>query len=209
MTTSTVEAEWVDSEHYLGPRMKRITFQCGKCNHQWVRTLKVEPRRNPPCPNRRCEETAEREELKREVENLRQILAEQRAPATVGANLRVRAVDETARIVMEDQKLTNLRDGLREGDTMAPKLPQRQQELADAMFSPKTTGVTPVIDMGGRRQSIPSARLRQVGLRAIGGAYTQNSVKPTAIIPKERPSAVVVKNERYNPGRPSAEGYKK
>jgi hypothetical protein len=209
LTTSTVEAEWVDSEHYLGPRMKRITFQCGKCNYQWVRTLKVEPKRDPPCPNRRCEETAEREELKREVENLRQILAEQRAPATVGANLRVKAIDETAKIVMEDQKLTNLRDGLREGDTMAPKLPQRQQELADAMFSPKTSGVTPVIDMGGRRQSIPSARLRQVGLRAIGGAYAQNSVKPTAIIPKDRPATVAVKNERYNPGRPSAEGYKK
>ena len=88
---------------------------------------------------------------------------------------------------------------------MAPKLPQRQQELADAMFSPKTTGVTPVIDMGGRRQSIPSARLRQVGLRAIGGAYAHNSVKPIAIIPKDRPGTLTIKNDRYNPGRPSAE----
>jgi predicted nucleic acid-binding Zn-ribbon protein len=190
--------------------MKRITFQCSKCGHVWVRTLKAEPKRDPPCPNRRCEEVAERDQLKREVENLRRMLEEQRAPATIGQNIRVKAVDETARIVMEDQHLADLRDNVREGETMAPKLPQAQQQLADAMFSPRKDAVMPVIASDGRRgMSIPAARLRAVGMRAIGGAYARNSVKPTAIIPKERPPAVTIKNERYNPGRPSAEGYKK
>ena len=210
MSTETVESEWVDSEQYLGPKMKRIVFQCTKCGHQWTRTLKAVPRRDPPCPNRRCEEVAETERLKRENENLRRMLEEQRAPATIGQNLRVKAVDETARIVMEDQKFTDLRDNIREGEAMAPKLPQAQQALADAMFSNKADAKVPVIDSGGRRGvTIPAARLRAVGMRAIGGAYARNAVKPTAIIPKERPPALAIKNERYNPGRPSAEGYKK
>ena len=175
MTTSTVEAEWVDSEHYLGPRMKRITFQCGKCNHQWVRTLKVEPKRDPPCPNRRCEETAEREELKREVENLRQILAEQRAPATVGANIRVKAIDETARIVMADGRYTDLRDNLREGDTMAPKLPPVLQRQADGFFN--GAGLASVVGAGpggaGRRMA---NRLTRMGQSALAGKYASTAV---------------------------------
>lgn len=209
MTTESIESEWVDSEQYLGPRMKRITFQCSRCGHTWVRTLKAEPKRDPPCPNRRCEEIVEREQLKRENENLRRMLEEQRAPATIGQNVRVRAVDETARIVMEDQKLTDLRDNIREGETMAPKLPQAQQALADSMFSAKPDAVMPVIDSAGRRgMTIPAQRLRAVGMRAIGGAYRNNSVKPTAIIPAARPGRIVVANPRHDPSRPTAEGYK-
>lgn len=206
MTTTSVESEWVDSEHYLGPRMKRITFECGKCGHRWVRTLKAEPRKDPPCPNRRCVEVSRLAELERENENLRCMLEEGRAPASIGQNLRVKAVDETARIVMEDQHLTDLRDNVRMGETMAPKLPQAQQALADSMFSSKPGAATPVISSDGRRgMTIPSARLRAVGMRAIGGAYARNSVKPTAIIPKDRPGTLTIKNDRYNPGRPSAE----
>jgi hypothetical protein len=149
-------------------------------------------------------------DLKRENENLRQMLEEGRAPATIGQNIRVKAVDETARIVMEDGHYTDLRDNIREGEAMAPKLPQAQQALADAMFSNKPDKVTPVISTDGRRgMTIPSAQLRAVGERAIRGAYARNSVKPTAIIPTSRPAPVAIKNDRYNPGRPSAEGYKK
>lgn len=209
MSTETFDSEWVDSDQYLGPRMKRITFQCTKCGHQWIRTLKAEPKRDPPCPNRRCVETSRLADLERENENLRRMLEEGCAPATIGQNIRVKAVDETARIVMEDGHYTDLRDNVREGETMAPKLPQAQQALADAMFSNKEAK-TPVISTDGRRgMSIPSARLRAVGMRAIGGAYANNSVKPTAIIPSVRPPMVAVKNDRYNPGRPSAEGFKK
>ncbi len=210
MTTTSVDSEWVDSDQYLGPRMKRITFECGKCGHRWIRTLKAEPKKDPPCPNRRCVETSQMTDLKRENENLRQMLEEGRAPATIGQNIRVKAVDETARIVMEDGHYTDLRDNIREGEAMAPKLPQAQQALADAMFSNKPDKVTPVISTDGRRgMTIPSARLRAVGERAIRGAYARNSVKPTAIIPTSRPAPVAIKNDRYNPGRPSAEGYKK
>src|SRR5208282_837398 len=196
MSTETVTSAGVDSDQYLGPRMKRITFQCGKCGHKWIRTLKAEPRKDPPCPNRRCVETSRLADLERENENLRRMLEEGRGPATIGQNIRVKAVDETARIVMEDQHLTDLRDNVRMGETMAPKLPQAQQALADAMFSNKADAKTPVIASDGRRGlSIPSARLRAVGMRAIGGAYANNSVKPTAIIPKDRPGTMTIKND--------------
>jgi hypothetical protein len=210
MTTTPVDSEWVDSDRFLGPKMKRITFECGKCGHRWVRTLKAEPKKDPPCPNRRCVETSQIADLKRENENLRQMLEEGRAPAMIGQNIRVKAVDETARIVMGDGHYTDLRDNIREGESMEPKLPQAQQALADAMFSNKADARTPVISADGRRgMTIPSARLRAVGERAIRGAYAHNSVKPTAIIPASRPAPVAIKNARYNPGRPSAEGYKK
>ena len=137
MTTTSVDSEWVDSDRFSGPKMKRITFECGKCGHRWVRTLKAEPKRDPPCPNRRCVETSQIADLKRENENLRQMLEEGRAPAMIGQNIRVKAVDETARIVMGDGHYTDLRDNIREGESMEPKLPQAQQALADAMFSNK------------------------------------------------------------------------
>jgi hypothetical protein len=207
MTTEVSASEWIDSESYLGPRMKRITFQCAKCGHTWIRTLKAEPKKDPPCPSKRCEEVAERAQLKRENENLRRMLQEQQGPATIGANLRVKAIDETANIVMKDHNMTDLRSDMREGDTMAPKLPQHQQALADAMLAkPKKGGVVPVISMdGAQRRTIPADRLQAIGNRAIRGMYAGNSVKPTAVIPKERPAPVRLTNERYDKSRPTAE----
>jgi hypothetical protein len=207
VTTETVQSEWVNPERYLGPRMKRITFQCDRCGHTWVRTLRVAPKRNPPCPSRRCEEVARLAELERENENLRRMLEEGRGPATIGASARVRAVDETARIVMEDNRLTDLRGSQREGDIVAPSLPQAQQQMADAMFAPrKTSGVVPVIDAGGGpRRAIPAARLQAIGQRAIAGAYRLASVKPTAVLPREKPPSLQLRNARYDPSRPTAE----
>ena len=48
--------------------------------------------------------------------------------------MRNKAVDTTANIVMEDYKLTDLKDNVRAGETMAPKLAPVLQEKADNMF---------------------------------------------------------------------------
>lgn len=57
----------------------------------------------------------------------------------VGGNVMVRAMDATAKAVMEDHGMTDLRSA-RQGESMAPKLPPAQQAQADAMFNPARRG---------------------------------------------------------------------
>lgn len=209
MTTSAVSAEWVDSDHFMGPRMKKITFECERCGHQWTRCYKAEPKVDPPCPSKACAKSAEVEDLRKQVENLTRMLEEGRGPPSVGANVRVRAIDETARIVMEDNHLTDLKDNIRMGESMAPKLPGPQQAQADGMFSAASRGRggVPVINAqpGQPRQTIPAARMNALGKRALTGAYRGNSVAPTAVLPKERPGVVRIENTKYDASRPTAE----
>lgn len=210
MTTESISAEWVESEQYLGPRMKRIMFECAKCGHVWTRTYKAEPKQNPNCPSKRCAERAEVADLKKQLANLTAMLESGVAPAQIGQNIRTKAIDKTAEIVMEDHHLTDLKDNIRAGETMAPRLPGGQQALADNLFTaPKTPGGrVPVVGASRGRGTIPSTVMERIGKRAITGGYRGNSVSPMAIIPKERPPAVSVANPRHNPNRPSAEGYK-
>ncbi len=205
--TTAVSSEWVESEHYLGPRMKQITFECGRCGHVWTRRYKAEPKHDPACPSKACSQIAEVVDLRRQVENLTRMLDEGRGPATIGVNTRVRAIDETARIVMEDNHLTDLKDNIRPGEAMAPKLPAAQQRQADGLFAAAAQGGVPVINSrpGAQRQTIPSKRLQAVGQRAIRGAYRGNSVSPTLVLPKERPPVTQVQNARYDSSRPTAE----
>lgn len=72
-----------------------------------------------------------------------------RAPAAIGMSTMTRAIDETAKITMEDHGLTDLRSDVRQGETMTPKLAPALQKQADAVFggqSRKTLrGVNPAV----------------------------------------------------------------
>lgn len=52
-----------------------------------------------------------------------------------GSITKNKCVDKTADIVMTDYGMTNLKDNVRVGESMAPKLAPRLQELANNMFS--------------------------------------------------------------------------
>lgn len=205
--TERLSAEWAEPEQFLGPKLKRITFQCAACDHIWSRTYKAEPKKDPPCPNKRCADQAEIVDLKRQMANLTAMLESGQAPPTVGANARVRAIDVTADIVMQDNKLTNLKDNIRMGETMAPKLPPEQQKRADNLFA-AAGGSVPVIGRSQVRNSVPSKWLQHIGARAIAGSYRQGAVSPMAVIPKQRPPVVRVNNEGYDSSRPTAQGYR-
>ncbi len=118
----------------MQPRRVRVTYQCAKCRTTFTRVCKALPKIDPPCPNKSCAEAGEIEALRRQVENLTRMLEEQRPPAQIGANARVKAIDATANIVMEDHKMTDLKDSIREGEIMAPKLPPAAQAAADNYF---------------------------------------------------------------------------
>ena len=205
--TTVLSAEWTEAESFLGPRMKKITFECGKCGHIWTRKYKAEPKNDPPCPSKSCSKNAELEDLRKQVANLTAMLTSGQAPATIGNNTRVKAIDETAKIVMEDQNMTNLKDNIRMGETMAPPLPPAQQKRADNLFAAAApAGGVPVLNAnGGPQRSVSAKRLQAIGQRAIAGSYRGNSVTPTSVLPKQRPGIVRVRNDLYDASRPSAE----
>lgn len=185
--------EMVD-EGYLQPSRYRITYRCPRCEHVWARTFKAPPKRDPPCPNRECVAIQRTATLQQEVANLRKMLEEQRAPAHIGANVAVKAVDLTAEITMKDNNMTNLNDSMRPGDIAAPKLPPKMQSAANEFFSAKHQTV-----LGNPKQKVSSAFLDKMGRRAIAGAFRDTAVAPNQVMPKSRLTPNIVGD--YDPRR--------
>ena len=111
------------------------------------------------------------------------MLEEQRAPGLIGASVMVKAVDATAEIVMQDYKLTDLKDNVRAGESIAPKLPPAQQALADGMFGGGTHGLQVKDPQTGQVRSLQAERMNRLGQRAIAGHFRASAVPPNAIIP--------------------------
>jgi hypothetical protein len=196
--TEAISAEWVDSETYLGPKMKRVTFECEKCGHVWTRTYRAEPKKDPPCPSKRCSDKAQIADLKQQMANLKAMLESGQAPAQIGANIRVQAIDKTAEIVMHDNKLTDLKDNIRMGETMAPKLPPVMQRQADNLFTAAAAnGQRPIIGASQGASRVSSKFLARVGAKAIAGGYRGVALPPTAVTPKQRPTPIVQPNPGY------------
>ena len=185
-------------ESYLEARQYRVTYECERCGHKWKRTYATIPKKDPPCPKVECIVARSLEDKQREVDNLRQMLESQTAPAQVGANIQVRAVDETAKIVMEDFHMTDLKDNVRQGESVAPPLSVEKQKQADNYFGGK--GTVPVITAPGeKRATMRAAHMNALGRRAIAGAFANMAVPPTAIMPDAvagQPALRVVRTEK-------------
>jgi hypothetical protein len=196
----TLSAEWVESDQYLGPKVKRITFECGGCGHVWTRTFKAEPKKDPACPSRSCADKQRIADLEREMANLKAMIESGQAPPQIGNNIRVKAIDKTAEIVMADHKMTDLKDNIRMGETMAPKLPPVMQKQADNLFAapkPAGSGMVPIIGASQGGRGVSSKFLARVGARAMAGGYARNHVPPSAVAPKTKPTPVPVSNPGY------------
>ena len=189
--TLTIDSEWVE-EGFMQPSRKRIRFECPQCGHQWARTFKAEPKQNPPCPNKHCSDKREIAELKQRLDNLTRMLESGEAPAQIGANHRVKAIDATANIVMQDHHLTDLKDSIRPGESMAPKLPVPMQAAADNFFSGGGNAL-------GTGQNVTrlQKRMQALGQRAIAGGMRDMSIAPNQVLPKTRPGTVQVANDAY------------
>lgn len=143
----------------------RITCQCSRCGFRWKRRTKNPDSPDPACPNLACGEMPV---------PIGMDLTSNRAPATIGASVGVRAIDETANIVMQDYGMTNMRDDVREGESATPKLPPAQQTMADNYFGgPK-----------GRRTRMPGFNAGASVAAALSGRLsdpvsTQRSIVQT------------------------------
>jgi hypothetical protein len=170
---TATETEVLEPDGYLQPKRYKITYKCERCGHVYHRTFKVVPRKDPPCPNKSCADKAEIEDLKKRLDNLTRMLESGQAPAHIGQNVRVKAIDTTANIVMEDYKFTNLKDRVEPGEGVAPKLPPQQQAMADNYF-------------GGGSMKAAGLNKKQtdlLGRRAIAGAFRDMAVAPTSLRP--------------------------
>ena len=173
----------VDPKEYLPPTRFKITYSCSKCGKPFVKVHDSIPRKDPKCPNKACAEQAELAQLRREVANLTAMLESGEAPAQIGHRPRTRAIDTTAEVVMQDYGLTNLKDNIRHGETMAPKLPPAQQAAADSYFgggSMRTMNLAP----GTPSVDVSSKQLNLLGRRALAGAFRNMAVTPGAVAPR-------------------------
>lgn len=161
----------------------QLTIRCISCGTRYKRTmsapdeatLAVMP--DPPCPS--CNKPTKRKAFD----------FNGKAPA-VGGSLVVRAMDTTMNIVADDYKMTDLNTDARQGSTMAPKLPPRQQALADNFFHrPKSRNA------GGLFSLSPQA-IRQA---AVSGRFnTPDTVNPVAVqhSKKERAPVTIINNPK-------------
>jgi hypothetical protein len=114
----------------------KITCRCLVCGYKWSFRTKDPDAEDPPCPrpvgwNSNGNPIAW---CGKENHTIGMDLTSNRAPATIGEKLHVKAVDETYNIVSQDYGLTDMRDDVRQGESATPKLPPAQQKMADNYF---------------------------------------------------------------------------
>lgn len=200
MTTDFIASEMQPPETPFEERKYRVTYCCQQCGHRWrSKWLNTVPKRDPRCVNPSCAEVTRLRQTEQENLRLRAMLDEQRAPAQIGKSNVVKAVDQTADIVMKDYALTDLRDGIRPGESMAPKLAPQQQALADSVFGGGQKEVQVRDPTTGQTASIQASALTRLGQRAIAGAFRGNAVAPDQVIPeamRHRAPLTVVRTEK-------------
>lgn len=108
----------------------RVKCRCLRCGHIYSRIIQRITDPDPPCPKKVCRAQIAEEQAQKEAEHVEAMIETGETPAHTGANVRVKAVDETAKIVMEDYQMTDLKDNVRQGDSMAPNLTPRQREMS-------------------------------------------------------------------------------
>lgn len=146
----------------------KITYRCQRCGGKFSKLVSNPDTAKLKCQNMDCRHVQK---------NIGLDLSAGTSPGIVGASNVVKAVDETARIVMEDYGLSNLKDNLREGDSAAPSLPPQQQALADGFFNGKNTR---------NRMGISSRQAEMIKRRAIAGAYRGSALDVKSVLPDNR-----------------------
>lgn len=136
---------------------------------------------NPPCPL--CAKIIRKRETEPmgtapiAITPIEQWIGEGRAPAQIGKSNTVKAIDLAADIAMKDYGLSDLKDNVRQGESMAPALPPAQQRLADNFFNPAGNPA-----FGNRR----ARQMQMLGKKAIAGAFRSTALDVKAVLPDNR-----------------------
>jgi hypothetical protein len=162
----------------------KVTCRCTTCGHRWIYRTKHPDRPDPPCPNLDCGVQGE---------PIGMDLTLNKAPAAIGGNIQVKAIDETAKIVMEDYGMTDLRSDVRETESAAPKLPPVLQRQADNFFGggPKgqrRSGSGMPINLAAHARAALAGGLRdpRTESQTIGAAHRTRMAPPVLTVATER-----------------------
>lgn len=157
----------------------KITCRCTRCGTKWKRRTKNPESPDPACPNLACGEIPV---------IIGMDLTSNKAPATIGGNIAVKAMDETAAIVMQDYGMTDLRDDVRQGESASPKLPPKQQAMADNYFGgAKGRRAIPGMNPAAHVAAAVSGRLSDPAStnRSIGAVHQARVRPPVHIVARE------------------------
>ncbi len=162
----------------------KIIYKCNSCKHQFNRISASIPKKDPPCPKCKSKKKIKENGIITsdshpnhftENGNIDAMIASGKAPGVGGSNIG-KAVDLTADIVMKDYGLTDLKDKMKPGETMAPKLAPTQQAMAETMFGKKDNKMMSVFNIGNGPSIVKVPRnmgmnTAAMGQAALGGAY--------------------------------------
>jgi hypothetical protein len=182
----------------------KLTLRCNNFRHgpyKYTKTVDVDEDAgetlsnipNPPCPlcnklvKKRDEEVMATAPIP--IPPMEEWLPTGQGPAHIGANNQVKAIDIAADIAMKDYGLTDLKDNIRQGDTMAPALPPQQQKMADNFFTPQTNPA-----FAGKRKK----QMELLGKRAIAGAFRTTALDVKSVLPDARVALRPYRVERLN-----------
>ena len=185
MTIESMGCDEMEPESYLGPKRYRFHYRCEVCGHEYSKVAKARPKHDPACPHKGCADRAVIAQQAREIENLKRMLESGVPPAQIGHKTITKAIDATASIVMEDYGKTDLRDNLRVGDTMAPKLPAAQQHAADTYFGGGGFAPHQIPSITGQKAThgITAKQMNRLGQKAMAGGFRHMAVPPTIVRP--------------------------
>ena len=117
----------VKGDGYMEPDRYRVKCRCLRCGHVYSRIIKRLTDPDPPCPKKACKAEITKEQAAKEARHVEAMIESGETPGHIGENVRVKAIDATAEIVMQDYGMTDLKDNTRQGEAMVPNLTPRQQ----------------------------------------------------------------------------------
>ena len=171
----------------------RMTFKCGDCANVFRKVTFDKDLAKAPCPEckkknritkfiRANDGPVSAEDMIERVWEAKPFVPPGKS-AESSANV-IKAVDETARIVMEDHKMGDLKDSVRVGESMAPKLAPHLQKQADAMFGG-----------GNVKRMIPNAA--KIARTAMAGGYRgAGYIDPVSTLaPKYKPPVSYINSD--------------
>jgi hypothetical protein len=148
----------------------QITIRCTICDHRYKRTMEapdesaLEELPDPPCPQ--CKKVAERRVFDYQSG---------KAPGVIGAPV-TKAIDYAMEGIAQDYGMTDIRDNVKEGESAAPKLPPRQQVMADNFFA------RPKGRRGAQMGGLFSMPTRAVMAAAVNGRFNSpDTANPIAM----------------------------
>jgi hypothetical protein len=168
----------VEGDGYMEADRYKVHCRCLRCGRKYTRFIERISDPDPPCPYKACQKAIAREKAEKETRHVEAMIETGETPGHVGANNRVKAIDATAEIVMQDYGMTDLKDNTRQGESMAPQLTPRQRAMDKDFWGGRKLNDrrNPTYLKGIPLNEGSETPNQGLGARALNGAFLPNVV---------------------------------